>query len=438
MPGPRTSPTPTPRPSASRRSRLAAGAVVGALTTAAVAAPTPALAAAVDIATFCAAAPDASRFHDAGGFFAAEIACLEATGITRGVTPTQYAPDRTVTRAEMASFVVRLVDTAMALQAIELNALPERGGARFTDVPTGSAHAEAVARLAEAGIVQGGAGGRPTDQFAPDLPVNRAQMATMLAGTYAWLTGEEIGPDGDAFADVETLDPQVQIDINVLATAGVTTGVSQGRYAPADPVRRGQMAAFLTRVLAVLEAADFVEPLRPVRLGAELVQLNRSGASGTAVVTGLGGEVTVTVTASGVSPTHGHLQHIHLGGTHTCPTVAADSDGDGFVSVGEGVPAYGAVAVSLTVTGDVGADVRPGEGHFPGGGDEGRYTYERRFALPAGLVVSDLADGVVVVHGITDTPFGQDPTSYDGSGSGVPTEMTLPAACGALEFRTGG
>ncbi|MDP9406427.1 MAG: S-layer homology domain-containing protein [Actinomycetota bacterium] len=261
--------TSTPSPAGRRTRPLAAGLVAGVVATGVLATSTPALADAVDIAPFCAAAPTSSRFADAGGFFAAEIACLEATGITRGVTPTQFAPDRTVTRAQMASLVVRLVDTAVALQATELNPLPERGGAAFTDVPAGSTHAEAVHRLAEAGIVQGGAGGGPADRFAPDLRVNRAQMATMLAGTYAWLTGEEIGPDGDAFADVATLDPQVQVDINVLASAGVTTGVSEGRYGPADPVRRRQMAAFLTRVLAVLEAADFVEPLRPVELEAE-------------------------------------------------------------------------------------------------------------------------------------------------------------------------
>jgi len=47
-------------------------------------------------------------FSDIGGhFFGAEIASLEASGITSGCSPTSFCPDRSVTRAEMAAFLIR-------------------------------------------------------------------------------------------------------------------------------------------------------------------------------------------------------------------------------------------------------------------------------------------------------------------------------------------
>jgi chondroitin AC lyase len=47
-------------------------------------------------------------FSDMGGhFFEAEIASLEASGITSGCSTTSFCPDRSVTRAEMAAFLIR-------------------------------------------------------------------------------------------------------------------------------------------------------------------------------------------------------------------------------------------------------------------------------------------------------------------------------------------
>ena len=44
---------------------------------------------------------------DDGSIFEADIETLGASGITDGCTPTTYCPDRSVTRGEMAAFLVR-------------------------------------------------------------------------------------------------------------------------------------------------------------------------------------------------------------------------------------------------------------------------------------------------------------------------------------------
>lgn len=169
---------------------------------------------------------------------------------------------------------------------------------------------------------------------------------------------------------------------------------------------------------------------------ATLGSLNGSGASGMAMVDVSGGQATVTVTISGASPGAPHAQHIHIGGQNVCPTGSADTDGDGFVSTPEGQPAYGEIQVSLTTEGDVGAGSGLAVDRMPVASSGGEITYERTFPLPDGVTEADVADGVIVSHGIADTSLGSDPSTYDGPDSplmaGVPQEATLPAACGAL------
>ena len=47
-------------------------------------------------------------FDDVGPEARADVACLYALGITQGTTATTFSPDRSVTRAEMASLLIRL------------------------------------------------------------------------------------------------------------------------------------------------------------------------------------------------------------------------------------------------------------------------------------------------------------------------------------------
>ena len=80
--------------------------------------------------------------------------------------PPRYCPDRSVTRAQMASFLVR---------ALQLPPAPTPAG--FTDTE-GNTHQANIDALAAAGITLG----CDTDplRYCPDQPVTRAQMATFL------------------------------------------------------------------------------------------------------------------------------------------------------------------------------------------------------------------------------------------------------------------
>ncbi len=155
---------------------------------------------------------------------------------------------------------------------------------------------------------------------------------------------------------------------------------------------------------------------------ADLNELNNSGANGHAVLWEMGDTLRVNMTVNGLDPDLPHLQHIHgkAEGAAECPTLALDSNGDGFVELGEGVPAYGPVLLQLVQ--DPTAAVSPSNFPAPnrGGVTQTRVTYGGDGLSDA---LGDLEDRVIVVHGLDVNDNG----GYDGA-----FELAMPVACGVI------
>ncbi len=169
---------------------------------------------------------------------------------------------------------------------------------------------------------------------------------------------------------------------------------------------------------------------------ARLTQLNRSGVSGNVYAKVVGDQATVRLVTEGASENLPHAQHFHIGGNSRCPDPSADTDGDGFISSVEGLPSYGPVKVSLTETGDSSASSGLALDRFPVASSNGTVTYERTFTLPDGVTAADVANGVVVQHGISD--LFDDENEYDGDkrstlDENVAFEATVPSTCGDLQ-----
>ncbi len=192
---------------------------------------------------------------------------------------------------------------------------------------------------------------------------------------------------------------------------------------------------FLALGSAVAADGDTMANLQPVALsGVE--------ASGTAMVQVSGTRITVTLAATGLLPDNPHAAHIHFSddALHECPVAGDDTDGSGTVNTTEGDPAYGAVQVSLTTTGDTSADSVVAVDRFdtaPGGD----ISYERGSIDVAPEIATAIAAGesVVVVHGVDYNDTGK----YDGKTKSdldpkLPTEATDPALCGVLSAAPSG
>ena len=155
-----------------------------------------------------------------------EIVWLYEAGITGGCGQGRFCPTASVKRGEMASFLVRALH------------LPPATKDYFTDDDT-SIHEDSINRLAEARITGGCGQGR----FCPGGTVTRGQMASFLSRALGLPPATT-----DHFTDDEGSIHEPMI--NRLADAGITGGCATGRYCPAAPVSREQMAAFLQRAFA--------------------------------------------------------------------------------------------------------------------------------------------------------------------------------------------
>jgi hypothetical protein len=167
------------------------------------------------------------------------VDCVVHWQVANGRTNTSYDPLTSVTRAQMASFIARLIDRASGH-------LPDSGVDHFGD-DNGSTHERNINRLAAAGIV----GGKAAGVYDPSANVTRAQMAAFLTRAYDYRAQQHgaavLAEGGDYFSDDDT--STLQREINKAAAAGFTGGYPNGTYQPAGTVRRDQMASFLARVL---------------------------------------------------------------------------------------------------------------------------------------------------------------------------------------------
>ena len=103
-----------------------------------------------------------------GSYYEKAVAWAIENGITTGTTTSTFSPDATCTRAQAVTFLARAMNAKAA------------SAAEFSDVPTGSYFADAVAWAAANGVTEGIGGGL----FGSDNDCTRGQIVTFLYRAY--------------------------------------------------------------------------------------------------------------------------------------------------------------------------------------------------------------------------------------------------------------
>ncbi|HKD16741.1 MAG TPA: S-layer homology domain-containing protein [Thermoanaerobaculia bacterium] len=164
--------------------------------------------------------------------FYVKIETLFHSGVTAGCSGENYCPAASVTRAQMAVFLLKG-------KLGNVYAPPPGSGTRFADVPPGSFALDWIEDLADSGITAG----CDAILYCPNRAVTRAQMAVFLLKAEhgsAYVPPPAVG----VFADVPVSSPFAPW-IEELAAEGITAGCGGGNYCPDSPNTRAQMAAFL-------------------------------------------------------------------------------------------------------------------------------------------------------------------------------------------------
>ncbi len=161
-------------------------------------------------------------------------------GVTGGCGGGNYCPGNSVTRAQMAVFLLKGKHGSGY-------APPACSATVFTDEPCpGGVFVDWVNQLA-AETITGGCGG---GNYCPTNPVRRDQMAVFLLKAKH---GSSFVPPACAhvFGDVDCPSPFADW-IEQLAAEQITGGCGGGNYCPLNPNTRGQMAVFLVKAFGLL------------------------------------------------------------------------------------------------------------------------------------------------------------------------------------------
>jgi len=189
------------------------------------------------VATLAALPPGGSFVDDDGNVHEGFIEAIAAEGITKGCNPPindEYCPNASVTRGQMAAFLVR----ALAPPASRTDYFSDDNGSLF----------EADINSLAAADVTRGCNPPANDRFCPTARVTRQQMAAFLARAFGYTDPGQ----GDWFTDDN--GSLFEADIDLLRQADVTLGCNppaNTHFCPSAPVRRDEMASFLGRALGL-------------------------------------------------------------------------------------------------------------------------------------------------------------------------------------------
>ena len=158
-------------------------------------------------------------------------------GLMKGTTEMEFSPDSYVTRAMFVMIIYRMEKE------------PQAGGSVFVDVEIGGYYDRAVAWANANGIVSGVS----KDRFAPNDPITREQMATILY-RYANFKGYDVESNGNtAYSDSGSISGYARNAVSWAAANLLMKGNDDGSFLPNANATRAQAAAVFARMIENLE-----------------------------------------------------------------------------------------------------------------------------------------------------------------------------------------
>jgi hypothetical protein len=236
---------------------------------------------------------------------------------------------------------------------------------------------------------------------------------------------------------VQTRVAEVRADAQMQGEAARAIGqqVSEAARAQADLLQTRGLLFRLTGEDDFLRADQFAYT--------QFTALNGSGITGGAILAfdDDTDTLTVAIAASGLEANQPHIQHIHGfpdGTDARTPTLAQDTDGDGYIELLEGVATYGPVLLDLATNHDNASGGDNGHAHeggatgFPTAPD-GKIWFVESYQLPEGKLGADpmLALREIIIHGMSVPATAGVGTT--GEVNGTPGyKLVLPVASGEI------
>lgn len=171
--------------------------------------------------------PDVSQSHWANE----AITYLSDRGIVSGRPDGSFAPEDGITRAEF----VKILCEAFSLRSDEQSV--------FTDVASGAWYAPYAAAAGGSGVVQGSDG-----KFLPDVTITREDAAVLIWRTLKHV-GESFDEPSGGPTDENDISEYAKDGVLQMYSAGLISGMSDGRFYPKNLLTRAQCAQIVANAL---------------------------------------------------------------------------------------------------------------------------------------------------------------------------------------------
>lgn len=180
-----------------------------------------------------------SKFTDIDRHWAKQnIILMAARDIAKGIEDTKFYPDQSITRAQFAALLTRM----LKLESTASENI-------FQDVPDNAWFKNDIAAAYKAGIITG----KDKNHFFPDQKITREEMATIIARAYNYATGKTLSGDGLPFTDSMNISPWAKDAVKGVYKLEIVEGMAGNLFAPKQTATRAQAIVMLKRLMDTLE-----------------------------------------------------------------------------------------------------------------------------------------------------------------------------------------
>ncbi len=175
---------------------------------------------------------------DVNAWYYESVCATLREGLMNGVSETEFAPDKSLTRGMFVTILYRIEGTPEA-----------KGDNRFIDMVEGQYYTDAVNWAAENGIVNGVG----ENVFAPDEKIIREQMAAIIYRYLEYKNVKAIESGEVTYTDATEIEEYALEAVRQMNRMGLLEGNTDGSFAPKRTTTRAEAAALFVRLLKVLQ-----------------------------------------------------------------------------------------------------------------------------------------------------------------------------------------
>ncbi|UOF91038.1 S-layer homology domain-containing protein [Fodinisporobacter ferrooxydans] len=154
-----------------------------------------------------------------------------------------FGPDRSITRAEMAAMLARILQYTNSAATVTNS---------YSDVPAAHWAAKSIAAMTAHGMMSG----YPDGSFHPDAPITRAEMASLIQRV------KKLTPS-QAAAFTDTATNWAQAAIGAVEQAGIIQGYPDGSFHPEQNLSRAEAVTMINKMLGRGPLEDVKTPTWP-------------------------------------------------------------------------------------------------------------------------------------------------------------------------------